>query len=533
MYQRMPDEIVVTAPDDGRSGRRRQTRRVGRTWPGALALVLLGLGATGGLIYWGIVAHDDMESRKPNNPDIARRYGSGVAIFNSSGTAEMPPEVPIWISNPVSYNDSNCAQINYLAKDNQIIMRSGGKDTPLAFKGVNWRGMEGWNHVITGLWDGPRDGNTLYRIGEFLAANGFNAVRLPLEVYTTAKNEKIANNFNTQSQRALARVNKYIDLIGLLAQGLGQFKIAVVLDFDTRSIGDINPADRSVVSKGQRNSSLGSLGNGWENDNVRLADYKAAVANLGTALCNSRHWNVVGLDIKDAPAGVTGSWDGDAGTSWSQFATEVGNAVLKTCPQWLVFVQGLTGKSKYGDKTAEDWPGATLRDAATSPISLAIPDKVVYAPPFWSPSMEPRSYFYKSISDAGVVTEFASASEVESAVHGAMDNMFGGVLANTTAPVVLSSFGGLYGTKDAHPLKTSTRAIDAMIRRMTTGTKPLSGGFWWALNPDNVWPFPLPTATTPNVSGLLDATWRVPNTDEVKATSFMDAMPNLRFLPCD
>jgi endoglucanase len=122
-----------------------------------------------------------------------------------------------------------------------------------------------------------------------------------LDIDSAARNIGIRTNFNRNSQRALSKISKYVDQIALLAQGLGQFKIAVVLDFDTRSILDLNATDRAVLNLGQRPSSDGTVGNGWDNPNVRFAQYEAAIKNLASSMCNAIHWNVMGIDIKDAP----------------------------------------------------------------------------------------------------------------------------------------------------------------------------------------------------------------------------------------
>ncbi|KDO22759.1 hypothetical protein SPRG_12186 [Saprolegnia parasitica CBS 223.65] len=542
-----PSEDIMAVPEtaanvgDGKSVRRKQKFGGRRSvWPGALALTLGILGAIGGLSYWGVTSHQDMLNRQPNNADLALIYGSGTTITDGSGTTTNSSALPLSVTNPTEYEDKGCAQINYVTNNNQIIMQTSSSNKPLVFKGVNWRGMEGWDHVITGLWDGARDGNTLYQIGSFLAKNGFNAVRFPIDVDATARNIMVKTNFNTNSQRALASLNRYIQVLTALTEGLGQFQIAVVFDFNTRSVADLNQTDRSVMDWSLRNSSDDLQGNGWENINVKLAQYELAVQGLATAMCNAKHWNVVGIDVKDVPAGASGQWDGDEKTNWSSFATKVGNAILKACPQWLVFVQGMTTSSKFGSddaaKTITDWPGASLSSAVQSPITLSTPNKVVYAPPFWTPSLYPQPYFFKEskgLSMLSSYTEFPDAASLQASIDDAMTKMFTGLLTSTTAPVVLSYFGGLYGTDDLYPKGTASRVIDCIINRMTSGDKPIAGGFWYALNPDQSWPHPGPNSSIPQSGGLLDATWRAANPNQLAATTKMNDMPGLGLVTCD
>ncbi|OQR90486.1 5A endo-1,4-betaglucanase [Thraustotheca clavata] len=518
------DIVAVTeAPGtdgDGKSVRRKQKFGGRRSvWPGALALILGSLGALGALGYWGYTAHQDMLSRQPNDADLALIYGSGTAI--SDGTTLNSTKLPLSETNPTEYADMGCAQINYVTADNKIMMQVGSQSTQLVFKGVNWRGMESWQHIITGLWDGTRDGNTLYQIGSFLKKNKFNSVRIPIDVDWTSRNPAVKTNFNTNSERALSGLGKYIDVLKALVEGLGQFKISVVFAFNTRSVADLNQTDHSVIDWSSRNSSSGDIGNGWENINVQFAQYKAAVQGLATAMCDAKHWNVVGVDVKDVPAGASGEWDGDTKTNWSAFAAKVGNAIISSCPQWLVFVQGLSTRSQFGSgtslKTIDDWPGSSLSSAVKSPIKLTTDNKVVYSPPFWSPSLYPKSYFYKSSVGQSMLseyTEFSDMTSLQSSVNDAMDKMFGQILTQTSAPVVFSYFGGLYGSQDLHPLNTSTRSIDAIISRMTKTSQAISGGFWWALNPDQNWPHPGPNSSDAVTVGLLDSTWRTATSSE-------------------
>ncbi|ETW04198.1 hypothetical protein H310_04542 [Aphanomyces invadans] len=526
---------------DGKSIRRKQKFGGRRSvWPGALALILGISAAIGALVYWGTYEHKQMLGRQPDESSLAKAYGSGHTISDGqavNGTADEPLEV----TNPVEYKDMKCAQIDYISKNNKIYTVSKGKESPLVFKGVNWLGLEGWDHVITGLWDGPRDGNSFYRIAKFLSDNKFNAVRFPLDIDSAARNIPIRTNFNTNSQRALASVKTYVELITRLSEGLGQFKIAVLLDFNTRSKAtDLNPVDQSVISVDQRPSSDGLTGNGWENVNVRYAEYEKAIVNLATAMCDQVHWNVVGIDIKDAPAGDAGQWDGEEKTSWQMFASKVGSAVVKACPTWLVFAQGLNGKTKFGTgleaKTVLDWPGSTLRDALTSPINVGKANKLVYAPPFWSPSVYPAPYFFKSSEGGSLLTKwtsFTSQTDMDASVGDAMKAIFGDLLNKQSAAIVLSSFGGLFGEEDMDKGKASTKAITAIVAQMTASQKAISGGFWWSLNPDNRWPHPAPDSPDSVASGLLDSTWRKGNSEALAATKLMDKLPGLAFLPCD
>lgn len=68
------------------------------------------------------------------------------------------------------------------------------------------------------------------------------------------------------------------------------------------------------------------------------------------------------------------TWGKNEPTDWDLAAARFGNEVLKHCPRWLIFVHGISASP-----AAEDaFVGANLADAATSPVALADPSKLVY-----------------------------------------------------------------------------------------------------------------------------------------------------------
>ena len=63
--------------------------------------------------------------------------------------------------------------------------------------------------------------------------------------------------------------------------------------------------------------------------------------------------------------------------------------MLKHCPRWLVFVHGV-GPSAAA---VEAFDGANLADAASAPVALANPAKLVYVARLRGPSEGWRGYF--------------------------------------------------------------------------------------------------------------------------------------------
>ena len=105
------------------------------------------------------------------------------------------------------------------------------------------------------------------------------------------------------------------------------------------------------------------------------------------------------MDLKNEP--FQARWEKgkvSAAEDWQQAAQALGNLLLKNCPKWLIFVEGvgslnqrhsLPGRS---DRYA-DWHGANLRNARVNPIVLNhSAQKVVYSPHTYTQGVFPHDY---------------------------------------------------------------------------------------------------------------------------------------------
>lgn len=412
-----------------------------------------------------------------------------------------------------------------MSKNGKIVaILADNSEVQLDIKGVNWLGMERRDGVPLGLWDNTREGSTMYRVGQFLTNNNFNAVRLPLTVDSVMRNVEVDfDKINTNSNRAFEDVTNYVRMLSLVVQGLGQHRLGVVLDFHVLS-AQSTAADTSGL---------------WYGSSIQMADIEKAIDELAKTLCNSRHYNVMGLDLKDG-LGASATWGDGSDTDWAAAATSLGNYVVKACPKWLVFVQGVQGsahKDVYNNNQEiknRFLAGSDLTGVATAPIQLATANKVVYAPKYYTNSFLPQQYFFDKYTIDGDLLQDAVESNdttLRKNVLLNMDYMFGSTYA-TGAAVVLSSFGGLMGAADNTTLKTSTRIIQVTIEKMLASDKGLAGGFFWSLNPDTYWSFPSPSAANATAAGLVDETWRAANMDVLRNLANMDKMASVKFIPC-
>src|SRR5690606_38197719 len=65
-----------------------------------------------------------------------------------------------------------------------------------------------------------------------------------------------------------------------------------------------------------------------------------------------------------------------------------GNAILSINPDWLIIVEGI---EKYQDDWY--WMGGNLRGAATAPVRLSRPDKLVYSAHDYGPGVYDQQWF--------------------------------------------------------------------------------------------------------------------------------------------
>ncbi|KAG6592576.1 cellulase-1, endo-1,4-beta-glucanase [Phytophthora cinnamomi] len=517
-------ERIIAAADVDTTFAGKKARYRGRrsTWPGALALVLLAVVSVAGLTYYGIQTHNDVnETVASSAASDAAKYSDGTQIDDGSPTDTTSD---LATTNPKTYTDKGCQQPNYISKNGRIYAQlSDGTTTQIDIKGVNWKGMEDSKGVPKGLWDNTVDGDSLYRYAYYLHYNKFNVVRLPLSIDAVMRNTDIDTNLiNTNSNRALGTASRYNTLLGLMVQGLGQFNIGVVLDFHVLSTSD---DDSSGL---------------WYGSSIKLADIETAITTLAEAMCDSTHFNIIGIDLKDSLS-TDATWGDGSDTDWSVAATQLGNHLLTKCPKWLAFVQGVQGESHkdtYGSRSIKNTflPGSDLTGVSTTPITLSKDNKVVYSPKYYSSSYLPRLYFFEDGTSSGDLledyVEYGDADLLTN-VKLSMNYSFGAAF-DTGMAVVLSSFGGLVGDLDATDKQTSTRIIKDVIAQMAGSTEPyLAGGFWWTLNPDTTWPYPAPDDTNATAQGLVDDTWRVANMDVLDVLAAMNkTMDHVNFIPC-
>lgn len=335
-------------------------------------------------------------------------------------------------------------------------------------------------------------------------------MRLALSVDNVLSNTAPDLAFVNQDANLAIKVDSYMSTLQSVIKALAYHHISVVLSLD---IGIPMSADE-VAQRADEDAQLD------------------AIDTLTSSLCSKEYWNVMGIDLQNESTART-SGDGSV-TDFQAAATRLGNSMLDGCTKWLAFVKGNSESHEWTSPTTktkykfDDWLGGGLSKAAALPVTLAKPEKVVYAPHYRSPSVFPASYFYQ----ADGVSEL-SDKELQENVRGTFDVMFGSLAKAPGSPaVVLGAFGGLY-TSDKHPLKTTQRAFDYIVK-LVTETSGITGGYVWSLNPETGFEFNVHRAAPGSLfrEGLVQPDWRTANEPLLAALKPLDALPGLSKLQC-
>ena len=339
--------------------------------------------------------------------------------------------------------------------------------------GVNWYGADLNQFVVEGLEIRP-----LPAIAATIRALGFNVVRLPFSNQMVEQNPVVAAKYLTanpglQGKTALQIYDATID--ALAAAGL-----AVIID------DHISTAEWCCVT---------SDGNGlwWTAKYPESSWIKDWQTMAGRYAPGGAHPQpaVVGAELRNEIRAVNGVgkpvWDGSGSKfDWAGAATRGGNAVLAVNPSLLIVVDGITFS-------------LDLRGAATHPITLKLPNRVVYA-----------AHDYVFAHHPG---DYSSYAKIQAHWTAWWGYLVGGA---HPAPVWVNEFGAI-ATTSSTIVSTTPSTTGYLFAALMDYLK--RGSFDWA-----VWPIngtygystrQNHTAGSPDPHGVLASDWSSLRTDEV------------------
>ena len=230
----------------------------------------------------------------------------------------------------------------------------------LHIKGLSWFGQEGPQRVPSGLFLRSLDSILL-----FMREHQFNALRLFFSLQNVEENKPTPHSsFDEEFSPQLAG-SDYLGMLQAVTNQAAEHGILVLLACHR-------------VRAGYPDDDWPGTWNGyWADDDYTPLRIFAIWNALAKRLCAEEHWNVVGVDLLNEPYGMP--WK-----SWADAARRMGNNVLKSCPKWMVFVEG-TGNEPPTDGAVE-W-GENLLGVRDIPVQLSNASKLVYSPHVYGPGL--------------------------------------------------------------------------------------------------------------------------------------------------
>lgn len=334
------------------------------------------------------------------------------------------------------------------------LVNAAGQEVHLT--GANWFGMETETFAPHGLWIR----NWRDMLDQMVQA-GFNTLRLPFSnQFLDPATYPLGINYGINPD--LQGLNG-IQLLDTIIGGAGQRGLKVILD---RHRPDIR-AQTAL----------------WYTDQVPEARW---IADWQTLAARYRGIpTVIGADLHNEPHTPATWGDGNLGTDWRLAAERAGDAILAVNPEWLVIVEGI---QQYGDMWA-CW-GGNLAGARDHPVRLSRPDKLVYSPHDFGPSIAWQSWF--------------SAPEFPANLPQVWQAQWAYLRLEGIAPVWLGEFGGRSVGQDVEG--TWQRTLVAFL------TKHRISYAYWAWNPDSG-----------DTGGILENDWRSLNQPKLQILSAFQA----------
>ena len=318
---------------------------------------------------------------------------------------------------------------------------------PLKLVGVSWFGFETGSCALHGL--SVRNWRDML---DQMSGVGFNVLRIPFSNRFLDDPTCVPTGIDYNKNPDLKAL-KGLGLLDRIVDGAGRRGLKVILDRHSPTPGangDLWYTDQVPESR-------------WIDDWVMLA----------------RHYRgnraVIGADLANEPHGAATWGDGNPLTDWRLAAETTGNAILAANPHWLVLVQGIQYFS--GDQY---WWGGQLRGAALYPVRLSHPNKLVYSPHDYGPSVSGQEWF--------------RAPDFPQNLPQVWDQHWGNLQQGT--PLLIGEFSGRSVGSDHEGVWQ--RSLMSYLNQRGIGA------IYWAWNPDSA-----------DTDGMLEADWTTINQREL------------------
>lgn len=340
----------------------------------------------------------------------------------------------------------------YLHTDGNRIVDATGATVRIT--GINWFGMETDNRTFHGLW---ANAPATWR-GQIdrMADLGFNTIRVPysgdaLRPGATATSINSWTNPDLVGLSPLEILDNVIDYAG----GNG---MRVILDrHRPTAAGQTALWYTPTVSEA-------SIIADWQ---LLAQRYAGNSTVIGADLFNEPH--AEGTD----PSGTGACWGcGVQSRDWRLAAERIGNAILQTNSNWLIFVEGVScisgGNANAWDGIPDpwqncDWWGGNLSQAIAQPVRLNVANRLVYAPHDYGISVFDRQVWFED-------------PNFPNNLPAVWDHFWGSIAKQNVAPIMLGEFGSTL----ANPL--DVQWLNTLMQYLTANGMSFT---YWSWNPNS------------------------------------------------
>ncbi|MBW1295227.1 cellulase family glycosylhydrolase [Aquimarina litoralis] len=316
------------------------------------------------------------------------------------------------LSSGIAISQENC-QGNWLSVSGNKLLDSNGNEVILA--GVNWFGFETQLSSFHGIWS--RDHKSVLQQAKDL---GFNCFRIPWHNMMLRDGASInINSYGTDPYTGVSPMNEEeanyttpLELLDRAIEWCQENDMKVILDCHSR-----NP-DAYLVEKLWYTDNVPEQQ--WIDDWVFIADrYKDYDAVIGMDINNEPNGKI------DNPEGAR--WGTNDEFDWRLAAEKCGNAILEVNPNVLIMVEGIEAYRKPDGEVTSYWWGGNLQGARDFPVRLSNPEKLMYSPHEYGPTVFDQEWF--------------SAPDFPDNMPGIWEEQFNFLNTNGTSPLLVGELG--------------------------------------------------------------------------------------------
>ena len=366
----------------------------------------------------------------------------------------------------------------YLHTQGSQIVDANGDDVRI--DAISWAGMDSSTDTFIGLaWFSYQS-----MMNGMLAA-GFNTIRIPWSDINI-DGMPAAGAVNTTLNPGLAGLSSLQILDKIIAYA-GQIGLKVILDHHNDN-GGTNGQGGQQANGLWFNSGPGSDNSGT----VTAAQFQADTVALATRYAGNS--TVIGFDLDNEPLGPAAQWGGGGPDDVRQMYITVGDAVQAVDPGALIIAEGPQTYAPQPNLPVAA-PEGNLEGVATLPVTLTIPNQLVYSVHEYPASVNPENF-----------TGNAAAYIQQ------MNTAWGYVESEGIAPVWVGEMGSsdLSSPSDALWAATITAYLNGQDGAeggpsFAAGQQPVSTGYWdWANYGGGGQP-----------NGILESNWTTPEPDQL------------------